>query len=647
MKYLFNSRILIVFISFMSLMSCSSDDDDDNMMIDPPDKPVIPARTTVYNLGSLDVPNITGTATFTENPDNTVTIEIDLENTQEGDQHPAHIHANTAAEDGPILLTLGVVDGSTGKSSVTIGALDDGTAVNYDTLITLDGAINVHLVDTEDLFWTIVAQGDIGQNVLTGMSQVFDLKEKMVPGIDGTVTFYERLNGEALSVIELQNTPEGGEHPAHIHNNSAAEGGGIAFSFNPIDGTSGLSRTNVATLDDGSSFGYADVINFDGYINVHLSVDDLATIVAQGDIGENELTGNTITYSLNEKDAPGISGEVVFYERMSGEALAKISLMNTPMGGVHPAHIHNNAAATGGGIAFSFNPINGDTGMSDTHVSMLDDGSSFGYDDVSSFDGYINVHLSVDALATIVAQGDIGENELTGNTITYSLNEKDAPGISGEVVFYERMSGEALAKISLMNTPMGGVHPAHIHNNDVATGGGIAFSFNPVNGDTGMSSTHVSMLDDGTLFGYGDVDSFMGYINVHLSADQLGTIVAQGNIGASLDEENIEVTTAFNVTNSGPSAYIFNNDDLNEASNPDLTLKRGQTYQFIMNSPGHPFFIKNQQATGTGDAYNSGVTNNGASDEMITFTVPLDAPNTLFYICEFHASMTGTFTIVD
>ncbi len=523
MKLFINTRYILLFISLISLSACS--DDSDNMMIDPPVIPTQPGPTgnsTVYDLGAFAVPSISGTATFIENSDNTVTIDLELANTPSGGQHPAHIHANTAAESGAILLTLGAVDGSTGKSSVTIAALDDGTAVNYEMLIALDAYINVHL-SAEEL-GTIVAQGDIGVNALTGVLKSFDLNEKMAPGIEGSVTFYERLNGEALSVIQLDNTPENGVHPAHIHNNSAAEGGGIAFSFNPIDGTSGVSRTNVATLDDGSSFTYADVISFDGYINVHLSIDDLATIVAQGDIGENELTGNTLTYTLNEKAAPGISGEVVFYERMSGESLAKISLNNTPMGGVHPAHIHNN---------------------------------------------------------------------------------------------------------------------------DAATGGGIAFTFNPIDGDTGMSYTHVSMLDDGTSFGYENIDSFMGYINVHLSIDDLATIVAQGNIGASVDDGSGEEAIIYAVSNTGSSVYVFNGNGLEDVTNAEISLKRGMTYEFVMNTPGHPFYIKTVQSTGTQDTFDAGVVNNGAADETITFTVPDDAPDTLYYNCQFHSVMTGTFNIID
>jgi hypothetical protein len=41
---------------------------------------------------------------------------------------------------------------------------------------------------------------------------------------------------------------------------------------------------------------------------------------------------------------------------------------------------------------------------------------------------------------------------------------------------------------------------------------------------------------------------------------------------------------------------------------------------------GHPFYLNSVQGTGTANAYNSGVTNNGAVSGSITFTVPMNAP---------------------
>ncbi len=103
----------------------------------------------------------------------------------------------------------------------------------------------------------------------------------------------------------------------------------------------------------------------------------------------------------------------------------------------------------------------------------------------------------------------------------------------------------------------------------------------------------------------------------------------------------------FNVTNQGASAYIFNGEGLENASNPNITLKRGETYEFNIDSPGHPFIIKSVQSTGTDNGFNNGVTNNGVASGKVIFVVPSDAPDTLFYNCEFHGSMTGTFNIVD
>jgi hypothetical protein len=519
-------KTLVLFISIATLSSCSSD--DDNGVVGP--TPTNLSKT--YQLASVADPSISGTAKFIKNTDNSVTIELQLEGTPAGGMHPAHIHQNTAAEGGDILLTLETVDGSTGFSTTTTSTLNDMTPITYEELLDFDGYINVHL--SADELGTLVAQGDIGQNELTGTTKSYALGSVAVPTISGSVVFAERVNGEALATIQLSGTPAGGMHPAHIHNNTAAEGGGIAFTFNPINGDTGISKTNVAQLNDATPFGYSDVLDVDGYVNVHLSAADLGTLVAQGDIGQNELTGISKSYALGSVAVPTISGSVVFAERVNGEALATIQLSGTPAGGMHPAHIHNNTAVEGGGIAFTFNPINGDTGISKTNVAQLNDATPFGYSDVLDVDGYVNVHLSASDLGTLVAQGDIGQNELTGTTQSYTLGSVAVPSISGTVTFSERANGEALAKIELTGTPAGGMHPAHIHAGSVATSpGGIIFTFNPVVGDTGVSLTNVAALNNSTSFGYNDVLTVDGYVNVHLSAADLATLVAQGNIGAN------------------------------------------------------------------------------------------------------------------
>ena len=391
---------ILIMTASMLLISCGDDDSVTG--------PVPTGNSKTYDLGSVAVDDISGTAEFIENADNSVTVVLSLQNTPAGGQHPAHIHFNTAVEGGAIAVSLGTVDGNTGISTITFSTLDDGTTISYAELLTFDGYINVH--NSVDDLGTLVAQGDIGQNELTGDSESYILGEADVVGINGEATFYERVNGEALAVIALEGTPEGGEHPAHIHENTAAEGGGIAFSFNPVDGTSGISKTNVAALDNGDAFGYDDVLTYNGYINVHLSETELATIVAQGDIGQNELTGTSVTYPLAAKDVAGISGNAVFYERVNNTTLVVINLDGTSAGGDHPAHIHDNDAATTGPIAVTLTNVDGETGISKTQVSQLNSGTATTYAELTEYNGYINVHLSSDQLATLIAQGNIGSN---------------------------------------------------------------------------------------------------------------------------------------------------------------------------------------------------------------------------------------------
>jgi hypothetical protein len=94
-----------------------------------------------------------------------------------------------------------------------------------------------------------------------------------------------------------------------------------------------------------------------------------------------------------------------------------------------------------------------------------------------------------------------------------------------------------------------------------------------------------------------------------------------------------------------PNAYYF---DGGAAQNPPLTLTRGETYNFILGSSVavHPFRIQSTNVF-FGSLYNAGVTNNDAASGTVTFVVPNDAPDTLYYYCRSHSGMFGTLSIVD
>ena len=123
-----------------------------------------------------------------------------------------------------------------------------------------------------------------------------------------------------------------------------------------------------------------------------------------------------------------------------------------------------------------------------------------------------------------------------------------------------------------------------------------------------------------------------GYGNFPDGPDVLGIVVKPLPIGI----------TSFEVGHTEAGSYR-----LNGYANPTITVVRGQTYTFDINASAHPFWIKTANSTGTGDAYNTGVTNNGENVGTITWTVDIDAPSTLYYNCQYHSVMHGTINVVD
>jgi len=518
MNHFLMKTTLVLFVAASALFSSCSKDDE----------PILPPAETgnkkTFNLFSTSTGTPIGTATFSELEDNTTKLVLSLTGLPGVTDHPAHIHTGSGADGGTIAISLVEVDGSSGKSETIISKKDDGTAISYDELIELDGHINIHLSESD--LSTLVAQGDIGPNAFTLNAQDFELFEVGGSGVSGDITFVERESGVILIVLALEGTPAGGNHPAHIHLGTAASGGSIAISLNNVNGDTGYSLTDISALDDGTPVTFSQLKEFNGHAKVHLSSAAMGTIVAAGDIGNNKLTGDMKIYPLGSVAVEGISGTATFMKRKSGATLVQIQLENTPESGVHPSHIHSNSAVVGGGVIIPLNNVNGTTGIGLTDVTKDKNDNLLTYDDLMGYDGHVMVHLSSAEMGTIVAKGDIGANALTGEKMVYNLGELNGSGISGTVTFEQRNSGLTLATILLNGTPEGGNHPAHIHSNSLAAGGGIVIDLNNINGNTGKSQTHIAKNRSEEPVTYEQLLNFNGHVKVHLSPDNIGSVVA-------------------------------------------------------------------------------------------------------------------------
>ena len=193
--------------------------------------------------------------------------------------------------------------------------------------------------------------------------------------------------------------------------------------------------------------------------------------------------------------------------------------------------------------------------------------------------------------------------------------------------------------------------------------GGTVFTASVLNKQIGINSTNPTYTLDlrgpvstGTTaaFVFGDVEVTGAIKATSLS----GQISAGGTVGftnVTVDNKLIandaEVFTKFNIDdNSNKFRFIAAGDPpgigfTQNVDNPTIYLNRGQNYKFVVDAGGFPFYIKTEPTADLSNQFNRGVVNNGAQVGIITFKVPFDAPNQLFYQASNISGMGGTIFI--
>ena len=189
--------------------------------------------------------------------------------------------------------------------------------------------------------------------------------------------------------------------------------------------------------------------------------------------------------------------------------------------------------------------------------------------------------------------------------------------------------------------------------------------FATVAGDTG-STTANSQSDTLTIAGGTGIattvvgDTLTIDFNATLTTtfadltDTNTTNIAEGN---SLFYNGTQVFPAaspviwWNLGANGSASFTFDGPGFEDTiqsnkEDPDFYLYRGFTYVFdnTTNGGNHPFRIQNTQGL-QGTPYTDGQSGSGSS--VLYFTVPLDAPSTLYYQCTIHALMNGVINIVS
>ncbi len=166
------------------------------------------------------------------------------------------------------------------------------------------------------------------------------------------------------------------------------------------------------------------------------------------------------------------------------------------------------------------------------------------------------------------------------------------------------------------------------------------------------SSTYLTQTDASTTYAPINSPTFTGTVggitksmidlaNVDNTSDANKPVSTATQTALDLKLDLSSPSVDYYITNSGSGAYIVNG-----VSNGLITFEKGKKYRIHINASGHPFWIQTVSgAYSAGNVYSTGITNGGAQVGYILVELPQNAPDDLYYVCQYHSSMQGSISV--
>jgi hypothetical protein len=157
---------------------------------------------------------------------------------------------------------------------------------------------------------------------------------------------------------------------------------------------------------------------------------------------------------------------------------------------------------------------------------------------------------------------------------------------------------------------------------------------------SGASISGYATLADPTFTGTvgGVSKSMVGLGNVDNTTDANKPVSTATQTALDLKLNLSDPAVDYYITNNGSGAYIVNG-----VSNGPITFEKGKKYRIHVNATGHPFWIQTVSgAYSSGNLYSTGITGNGTQAGHIIVELTQNAPDKLYYACQYHSSMSGS-----
>jgi len=190
------------------------------------------------------------------------------------------------------------------------------------------------------------------------------------------------------------------------------------------------------------------------------------------------------------------------------------------------------------------------------------------------------------------------------------------------------------------------------------SGFAVEIGVNPINGYLGNATTPTKYIVDIPFYFHNNPELALPLCaltkqecEIEIKLSEVTDCIYSGHL--AFDEEYNPAGTTYTITVAEVGGY--NKYHINGFDRPTIRIKRGSTYFFTILSgtnTAHPFNISTTSdgTHGGGAVYaDAGLVLTSSADAVpliYSFTVPMDAPDYLYYYCGIHSGMGGQFNII-
>ena len=433
----------------------------------------------------------------------------------------------------------------------------------------------------------------------------------------------------------------------------------VRFSDGSIQTTAALPLASGALIDQNAT----DIVAQSGYFQSTIDLIDNTAVSGWAEGYIDEISGVLQPQiNTNKNDIATVSGLLYDDSAVSGYFESRVDSADsniTANSGYFESRVDSaDSSITANSGYFESRVDSADLGINTVSGLLTPSGESFGFaGNVLTYNnsngGSFNADLS--SLSTFDTSGV--SLSYSAGTLTYTNNaggsfDVDISSISGDV--YALIVDGAPATLDTLNEIAAALNDdANIATTLTSlistTSGNLQTQITSNDGDITQLNSDIAtvsglLYDDSAVSGY--FESRVDAADSNISTNSSSITANSGYFESRVDsaDSNISVVsglippTTFSITGGDGSNYTIDGMGLNSAYDPTIYMHKGQTYTFNKTFSGHPFRVS---TTDGGSVYSDAdgtAIEIGSAAGSVTFEIPQDAPDKLYYYCTAHAS---------